>query len=83
MDVSMPIMNGLEATRKIRSHEEGSITHTPIIAVTAHTMSGDRESFIAVGMDDYFSKPVSTNKFTEMIEKWIGQEMAAETRYAN
>ncbi len=83
MDVSMPIMNGLEATRKIRAHEEGSITHTPIIAVTAHTMSGDRESFVAVGMDDYFSKPVSTNKFTEMIEKWIGQDMAVETRYAS
>jgi signal transduction histidine kinase/DNA-binding response OmpR family regulator len=78
MDVSMPVMNGMEATKRIRSLEEGSIVHTPIIAVTAHAMTGHRESFLAAGMDDYLSKPVSANKFTEMIEKWMLEDMAAQ-----
>jgi len=77
MDVSMPVMNGMEATKRIRSLEEGSIVHTPIIAVTAHAMTGHRESFLAAGMDDYLSKPVSANKFTEMIEKWMVEDIAA------
>ena len=78
MDVSMPVMNGMEATKRIRSLEEGSLVHTPIIAVTAHAMTGHRESFLSAGMDDYLSKPVSANKFTEMIEKWMLEDMAAE-----
>ena len=76
MDVSMPVMNGLEATKEIRLLEDGNLVHTPIIAVTAHAMSGDRSSFLAAGMDDYISKPVSASKFTEMLEKWLGQEEA-------
>ena len=78
MDVSMPVMNGMEATKRIRSLEEGKIVHTPIIAVTAHAMTGHRESFLAAGMDDYLSKPVSADRFGEMINKWMLEDLAVE-----
>lgn len=78
MDVSMPIMNGLEATKNIRAHESGGSRHTPIIAVTAHAMSGDKASFLAAGMDDYLSKPVSPKKFEEMISKWMANQNAMQ-----
>ena len=52
MDIQMPILNGLEATRQIREFEVGTGRHTPIIAMTAHAMEGDRESCIAAGTLD-------------------------------
>ncbi len=70
MDVSMPEMNGLDATLAIRELEKEKGTHTPIIGVTAHAMAGDREKCIDAGMDDYLPKPISPNKLVEMIEKW-------------
>ena len=74
MDVSMPQMNGHEATQEIRNREKDSERHTPIIGVTAHAIKGDREKCIEAGMDDYLSKPVSPNAFEEKIHKWIGSE---------
>ncbi|MDF1606765.1 response regulator [Hoeflea sp. YIM 152468] len=74
MDISMPMMNGLQATQAIRDAEAaagGTKVHVPIIAVTAHAMTGDRERCFAAGMDDYLSKPVSPDKLERMIEKWI------------
>ena len=71
MDVSMPDMNGKEATQAIRKLEKGKGIHTPIIAVTAHALKGDREEFIAAGMDDYISKPVSPDALIEKIEYWL------------
>lgn len=76
MDVSMPIMNGLQATQAIRKAEAGKTEdepHIPIIAVTAHAMSGDRERCFDAGMDDYLSKPVSPDKLEAIIEKWVGK----------
>ncbi len=71
MDVSMPVMNGFEATRAIRKEEQGSEHHVPIVAVTAHAITGDRDKCLQAGMDDYLSKPVSPAKLSEMIDRWM------------
>jgi osomolarity two-component system sensor histidine kinase NIK1 len=73
MDVQMPIMGGFEATVLIRQYEqEHGISRTPIIALTAHAMFGDRDKCIAAGMDDYLSKPLNQNQLVQMIAKWTG-----------
>ncbi|KAF5134188.1 Histidine protein kinase NIK1 [Metarhizium anisopliae] len=70
MDVQMPIMGGFEATGKIRDYERGMGTHrTPIIALTAHAMMGDREKCIQAQMDEYLSKPLQQNHLIQTILK--------------
>lgn len=70
MDVQMPIMGGFEATAKIREYERGMGTHrTPIIALTAHAMMGDREKCIQAQMDEYLSKPLQQNQLIQTILK--------------
>ncbi|MDG4879496.1 response regulator [Mesorhizobium sp. WSM4935] len=79
MDVSMPEMNGYEATRAIRAIEERSGDHTPIIGVTAHALKGDREKCIEAGMDDYLPKPVSPDRLGAKIGTWLSETVAAKT----
>jgi len=70
MDVSMPEMDGLEATQKIRS--QGGWTRTvPIIALTAHVMEGDRERCLSAGMDDYLNKPIEYSDLVRMLGHWL------------
>ena len=71
MDVSMPEMNGLDATVKIREIESEAGTHTPIIGATAHAMSGDMEKCLDAGMDDYLPKPISPKLLTEKINSFL------------
>lgn len=71
MDMSMPEMDGLEATQNIRNIETSAGLHrTPIIALTANAMKGDRQRCIDAGMDDYLSKPIRKDLLLKMIETW-------------
>jgi CheY-like chemotaxis protein len=67
MDVQMPEMDGFEATRHIREIEAGTNRHTPIVAMTAHAMAGDRERCLAAGMDDYIAKPIRREDLVRVI----------------
>ena len=67
MDIQMPEMDGLTATRKIRESERETQRHVPIIAMTAHAMKGDRERCIEAGMDGYVSKPIGSKEVAEAI----------------
>ena len=69
MDVQMPQLNGLEATRAIRVDEKETRHHIPIIAMTAHAIKGDRERCLEAGMDEYVSKPIDSEKLFDAIEK--------------
>jgi len=69
MDIQMPEMDGLEATRIIRQHEAKSGLHVPIIAMTAHVLKGDNERFLAAGMDAYIAKPFQQEALLEALAK--------------
>jgi len=71
MDIQMPIMNGIVTTRKIREIEASTNTHTPIIAITANALQGDREECIAAGMDDYLSKPFQIEVLIQKMKRLL------------
>lgn len=75
MDCYMPMMDGFEATVAIREHEIEAGTYTPIIAVTALAMSGDRERCISAGMDDYISKPIDFKVFQAKLNYWLNTNL--------
>jgi two-component system, sensor histidine kinase len=68
MDIQMPEMDGIEATKLIRERE-GSDRHTPIIALTAYALKGDKERFMSKGMDDYISKPIVITQLIDILDK--------------
>ncbi|WP_434732869.1 response regulator [Rhizobium sp. YTUHZ044] len=74
MDVSMPVMNGHQATQTIREREKGQGHRVPIIGVTAHALESDREACLDAGMDDYMSKPISPELLEEKIRQWLGKD---------
>ncbi|RUM68582.1 MAG: hypothetical protein DSZ07_06540 [Sulfurovum sp.] len=68
MDIQMPVLNGVDATKKILEYEQKEgIEHTPIVAVTANALKGDREQFLSEGMDEYISKPINLEKFISVL----------------
>ena len=73
MDISMPEMNGLEATTAMRAAEAdaGDGMHTPIIGLTAHALKGDKERCLEAGMDDYMPKPISPDALQVKIAEWL------------
>ena len=70
MDLEMPHMDGLEATQLIRNREANTGRHTPIVAMTAHAMKGDRERCLAGGMDGYLSKPIRASQLTQVLAEF-------------
>jgi len=71
MDVQMPVMSGIIAAEKIRALEKSTSKHTPIIAITANAMLGDKERCLAAGMDDYISKPFQPSALIEIIKRHL------------
>lgn len=74
MDCEMPGIDGFMAAEKIRRIEKGAavcVKRTPIVALTAHDLAGDREKCLASGMDDFLSKPFQLKDFTDILNKWI------------
>ena len=83
MDVQMPIMDGLEATRRIRYMERDSERHTPIIAMTAHAMKGDKERCLAAGMDGYLAKPIDPDALMEVLHRYDPKRATQAVRIPN
>ena len=76
MDCMMPVMDGYEATRRLRALEAaGNGIRTPVIALTASAIEGDRERCLAAGMDDYLTKPFTAAGFQAAIERWTTQQV--------
>ncbi|MCH2037289.1 MAG: response regulator, partial [Rickettsiales bacterium] len=81
MDCHMPEMDGYEATQNIRKYEQKhALTRTPIIALTANAMSGDREKCLHAGMDDYISKPTRQDTLEKVLQKWIPEKIKYDYR---
>ncbi|MDA8224179.1 PAS domain S-box protein [Desulfosporosinus sp.] len=77
MDIQMPIMDGIEATAKIRE-KEGENQHTPIIALTAYALAGDREKFLSYGLDEYMPKPIRMGKLFSLLEEVVNRNSSAD-----
>jgi CheY-like chemotaxis protein len=78
MDLHMPVLDGFEATRRIRDDGLACGSYTPIVALTADALAGDRERCIDAGMDDYMTKPVRAAQLAAMVKQWAGSAAPSE-----
>ncbi|MFC1592101.1 response regulator [Thermodesulfobacteriota bacterium] len=81
MDVQMPVMNGLDATGRIREREAAQQkpgARIPIVAMTADAMKGDREKCLTAGMDDYVTKPIKRETVFNMLNVWVFERIGLE-----
>ena len=77
MDIQMPVMNGIEATLEILEYEKDeNIPHIPIVALTANALKGDKEKFIAQGMDEYIAKPIETSELLYILNKFLSDKVS-------
>jgi CheY-like chemotaxis protein len=77
MDVQMPVLDGLEATRRLRAREQTrGLPRTVVVALTANAMAGDRERCLACGMDDYLAKPVNREHLADALLRWLPGSVA-------
>jgi CheY-like chemotaxis protein/HPt (histidine-containing phosphotransfer) domain-containing protein len=79
MDIQMPVLDGLDATRAIRTEEQSSGSHLPIIVLTAHAMKGDRERCLAAGADEYVTKPIGPRDLLAAIDRATHTKAGAAT----
>jgi CheY-like chemotaxis protein len=78
MDCQMPLLDGYETTRRLREREkEAGDDRVPVIALTANTMSGDRDRCMEAGMDDFIGKPIRAGELVEKLERWLGRPSQA------
>jgi CheY-like chemotaxis protein len=76
MDIQMPVLDGVEATQEILEYEEdNNVEHTPIIALTANALKGDRERFMGAGMDEYTTKPLVRTEIISLLNHFIGHKI--------
>ncbi len=76
MDIQMPVMGGIDATKEILKYEEKARKHhVPIVALTANALTGDKEKYMEVGMNDYLSKPLSLDKLKQILDKYFSKDI--------
>jgi len=81
MDENMPNLNGIEATKQILEIEaKNNVPHTPIIALTANAIKGDRKRFLTAGMDEYLSKPIDKNHFVKILKKVLSEKKTSPSQ---
>ena len=72
MDVQMPLMDGIEATQRIREMPDAGKSGVTIVALTANAMKGDEERFLKAGMNDYLTKPIDSDALHRVLTRWLG-----------
>jgi CheY-like chemotaxis protein len=81
-DISMPVMDGVEASRRIRESQERLGISAPIVGVTAHAMKDDRDRCLEAGMDDHLPKPVKPGPLREVLMRWLVSNAGEDRRAA-